>query len=782
MDKINVGVDASIGGTESSFVDGFDPIRFFHVLKKSVILLIVIIPMVMLAAFLYARYTKPVYRSSSVIKLKINNEVSDLGFRFASAKNNNLNNLAGEIEIIRSRVIVDELIGRLGLTESYFEYGKVLNDEKFRATPFYIEYDSKDPSIVYNKAIDITFNTNSEYKARYLRADGEAVEKLGVVGQKINLAGFQFVLRRSDRFTSKNVKVPYFFKINSVSYIHSYMQERLSVSILNPKANTIEIAFQDNNAQKAVAIVNAIDEIYLEKTLENKRQEQDQVIKFINEQLESTAKSLENSEIQLEEFVKESGTLDPNSDFGLIKGRLDELTEEKIQLKLESDFLDEIKNLILSSSESKFITVSSLESNPQLNQEVSRLNESYKELDRSKSTTNTNTLAYKNRLREVQTLENSVLEYVFESRKILNSKVLDVNEKIQGLHDEFLGLPSKETELTRLRRFYNLWEKFYLMLIEKRVEYGIMKAGTTPEFVVLSRASQPGTLIYPVKIRIYALGLILGLVISFLVIATKYVLHNKIVTPKELEKSLIPPVLGMIPKFRRKKLEFSSLVVDNYPKSSVTEALRSIRTNVEFISPGKDKRIVSVTSTISGEGKTFFAINLGGVLAVGGQRVMVIDLDMRKPKLHLGFDGENIKGMSTLLIGKHSLEDCIQHSKMDGLDYISAGSLPPNPSELIMLDKLDEIFDLLHQSYDVVIVDTPPVGLVTDGLLVMKRADIPLYVVRSGYSHRDVYKTINTLYKSGRYEHLSVVLNGVDSGIGYGYGYGDNGYGYYDES
>lgn len=774
-----------INSATSSGGEGFDLIKFIHVLKRSLLVLGVVFPMIFGIAFLYVRYTKPMFESQSVIKLKEKSESQVLGLKAGRQGQGNISTLSGEIEIIKSQMIFNKLIEKLGLELSYYEYGKFLNDEKFGSNAFYVEYDKGGNSIIYDRPIDITFENQSNFTLSYTANNEETITKKAQVGDLIDLNGFAFKVGRKQGFSDENVKVPYFFRVNSQGSLFNYIRKSLQVSILNPSAKTIQIKFQDHNSIKSANIVNAIDSIYLESTLETKRLEQEQVISYINQQLDNTAKSLESSEIKLEDFVRKSGTDNPSSDFGAIKDRLVALNDEKLALKLEGELLDEIRKSLLSDSSNSFVpTISNLD-NPQLKSEIQQLNDSYKDLSKLVATTSTNTLAYKRKVKEVESLENSVLEYVFENRKILLEGTYAVNEKINTLHEDFLGLPSKNTELTRLKRFYNLWEKFYLLLIEKRVEYGIMKAGAVPEFIILSPASFPGLLVYPLKLQVYTVAFILALLLTLVVVGVKYVFHNKILSISDLERNLRTPVLGMIPEFTAEKLEHSSLVIHKYPKSAVTEALRSIRTNLDFVSPNQDKRLLTVTSTVSGEGKTFVAINTGGILAISGQKVVVLDLDMRKPKIHLGFGSSNEEGMSTLLIKRNTLDECIKKSELENLDFISAGPLPPNPAELIMTKEFDDLIDELYTRYDVVIIDTPPVGLVTDGLLVMKRASIPIYVVRSGYSEKRVDKNINNLYDSGRFKNLSVVLNAVEkvggNGYGYGYGYGYGGQGYYEE-
>ncbi len=226
----------------------------------------------------------------------------------------------------------------------------------------------------------------------------------------------------------------------------------------------------------------------------------------------------------------------------------------------------------------------------------------------------------------------------------------------------------------------------------------------------------------------------------------------------------------------------SILVVDKNPKSSISESLRSIRTNSDFMLPKKSKQIIGVTSTISGEGKTFFAINYAAILALTGKKVVILDLDMRKPKIHVGFNVDNSIGMSSILSGMSNWKDAIKKSPLTNLDIIPAGPIPPNPNELLLKKDFDDLIDSLFLEYDYIMADNPPIGLVTDANNVFKKCDLSIYVVRSGYTKQHVISSINNLYKSKNYTNLSVIINDVNShntyGNKYGYGYG---YGYYED-
>ena len=257
---------------------------------------------------------------------------------------------------------------------------------------------------------------------------------------------------------------------------------------------------------------------------------------------------------------------------------------------------------------------------------------------------------------------------------------------------------------------------------------------------------------------------------------------NEINTIDDL-KHLLPDkvtVLGNIPLLKE-NTEYSQLLVHNSPKSILAESMRNIRTNLSFVN--SDVRVIAISSSISGEGKTFVALNLAGIIALSGKRTIVIDLDLRKPKVHLGLNVSNEKGISNLIIKQVTLEECIRKSEIENLDFISAGPIPPNPSELILSDSFQEILETLKATYDIVIIDNPPVGLVTDGVQILAKADVPIYIFKAHYSKRVFASRVRELFEMNQITHLNIILNGTKAykgkyGYGYGYGYG---YDYYDE-
>jgi capsular exopolysaccharide synthesis family protein len=270
-----------------------------------------------------------------------------------------------------------------------------------------------------------------------------------------------------------------------------------------------------------------------------------------------------------------------------------------------------------------------------------------------------------------------------------------------------------------------------------------------------------------------------ALILSFLLLAGMFLLENKVLNQKEIERLVDVPLLGVVPTFKNNEMKFSKIQIFDFPTSRISESFRDIRSKLDFFGDSNSS-LITISSTISGEGKTFITLNLSGIVALSDKRVIVLDCDMRKPKLHMGFGVDNQKGVSDLLIGRATLGSCILKSSIKNLDFITAGSIPPNPSELILSKKFDQLLEELRSEYDVIIFDTPPIGLVTDGIHIMNKSDVQIYVARAEYTTLSMIKDIQQIKDTRGFSNFSIVLNDVPYSE-YSYGYSGYSYGYYDD-
>ena len=751
--------------------EGIDFEKLLAVVKKSLIWLALIFIITNLTAYLIIRWTKPLYESHSELKLDVETNATELGLT-TIGENQNLNVISSEIELLTSKLFLNKVIDNFPLEISYYTVGNVLNDEKFLSAPFKVNYTIKSDQI-YDRRIRVDFVGENAFNLSF-NEDDEG--KTYQFGELIETPYADLLLEKTSYYPGYEENL-HFFQINSRNALISYLSNNLSVVPLNLNANTIKISFTDHHPVKARDLVNAIDSLYLNYSQEEKSLENIQKINWLNTELKAIENQLEGFEDYFETFTIENRTSNLDADLEKTIQFINAIDSQRYELSKKINSTKALVTKLKTGNTANIAQGYYTDLPPSIRESIDEYVEVLKQYERLKLTYTESTFALTRKETELKTLKNTIESQLSSLANNYEDTMKELERRKIQLQQNFVELPGKSTEYNKKQRFFNLYEEFYLSLMQSKAEYQIAQAGTTTEFKILSAATLPYSPISPDKLIIHGIGIVAGLVFGFFFIGIRYLLHDKVATPQELERLTDAPILGYVPE-EKQRMENSVLMVDQRPRSAVSESLRSIRTNIDFMVNNAVQRVISVTSTIGGEGKTFVAVNLGAIIAMSNKRVVVLDLDMRKPRVHLSFGNENEeKGVSTILINKHSLDECIKKTRVDNLHYINAGPTPPNPSELLLSKAFDDLLSRLKAEYDVVILDTPPVGIVTDGILAMKKASLAVYVLRANYSKRIFIKTLNRLRSINKFDNMAVVLNALPHLRSNNYGYG---YGYYD--
>lgn len=751
-------------------------------------------------AFLILRYTPRTYEPATVMRFSSENNAQNvLGINNNSLNGNEGNDFAANIELIRSRIIVERAISKLPLQISYYAKGAVLVNELYKQTPFNVEFSILD-SAICGVPIMIDFNDKKSISISYV-SPISGVRKTGIYLLnkwinfpecviKVTIKNYEEIAR-----VQKDIsKDAYYFVLNRLSTISEQVLSQIQVMPLNPEARTVQIKMREQNPFKGADIINSIAGEFSRYDVEKSSESANKILDFIDNTILRTDNELSNSENSIENFKKKNKIISPEIAIGEVRVKFNELQSQMQIIENELVFYDKIKADIKGNNDiGRFLISLYGRSNDNLLLvQINKLQELLDAQDQVKIQATENSEVYKSISIRVRNQQDLISRTIINEEAALRIKKSQIQSQL-GINDKQFGeLPGQEAEFGRLKRLFDINEKFYSLLLEKKAEFSISRAGYVSQHIILQEARYDSPPVSPNRSLILSACIMVGFLVSLVLIITRYLLYNEINALEEIGQYTDAALLGIIPKYKR-EIPVSQLLVDKNPKSVISEAFRSIRTNLQFISNEKDSKIIAVTSTISGEGKTFNAINLAGVIAFSGKKVVIIDLDMRKPKIHLGFNVENNHGISTLLIGKDVAEDCIIHSSLANLDFITAGPIPPNPAELIINPRMDELLDFLKSKYDIIIIDLPPVGIVSDGIPMMQKADYPIYILRANYSRKMFISQINKLITENKISNLSIILNGIEMSrlkygygygysYGYGYGYGYSyGYGYYDE-
>lgn len=774
--------------TISNFNTELDIILLLKIFKKNLFLFIAIISVCLVVSFVYLRYTIPIYQSQLVLQVGSENTANKvLQVDNFSQKED----IAKDIELLKSKLLFKRALSKLPLKVSYYNQGNFLNNELYVNSPLKVNYSIKDSSIVgIPFFVEITKNNNFNlFENETLLGEFE-------VNTPIQLKHIDLKIQIDEYESLKNIKNnKILFIINNIDNLTSRYISQLNIFPLNPSAKTISISFQDNNSTKAKDIVTSIANEYILYDLEERSKSSKKVIEFLDDQLDKYYNRVKLSENKIQDFQSNNKIGNPQEFSSMYLDRINRFENQLIDIDYQRNVLNEISKSVLGKLNTIDIynflpTLTGTEYEASISALITNLQGLLVQKQNLLGEVTVSSEASKSLDRKIEIQKEVLFATISSLVNKLEIRRKEVSRKVEEIQAKYLNVPANELEYARLQRVLSIDEKFFTLLMEKRTEYSISEAGFVPQHTILDKAIASSVPISPDKKMILATGVLLGIVISLIILILKYVFKNTISSIDEINRFAHSSAafLGNIPIYSN-EIPVSQLVIDKEPKSVIAEAFRSVRSNLQFISNDESKKIIAITSTISGEGKTFCAINLAGIIALSGKKVVIIDLDMRRPKIHIGFGVKNTCGMSTLLINRNTIEECIHHSELENLDFITSGPIPPNPAELIISGELEKVIEKLKKSYDYIMIDNPPIGLVSDAMETLKKADYPIYVFKNEFSRKNFINNIDKLILENGIKKLSIILNAVDFkdkyysyGYNYSYSYGQkNGY-YYDSN
>ena len=738
-------------------------------------------------AFVYLRYKKPVYNSSALLQIVRENKVKEV-LGASSQVTPETQSLSKDVELLRSPVLVKEAIQSMNINTSVYNKGRFLTEDLYGFTPFsIITYTLKDSSLC-GIPIQLRVEKNGVYRLSYtLRNQKKSLHF--TPNSKIANEDFSIAInanRRSDfqRLVS-NSRI--YFVFNNPLVLLNQLQQGLTITPIDENAKTIEISMRHENPKICQVLVSSILTTFFNFEKKQNQNNNNQTIAFIESQLDSLSMVLDHSKENLYTFQRNSKL--PNPEFeeasigkniGTYADRINEINEEisvvnYVNLKITADASRlEIYKIIPELAGRKLFEGSITRQLEDLNKLLENKEDLLQDVTSESKQIRLINERISSRINSIRNSMSATSDRLKHEKRLLENA-------LGKYENQYLTLPEKTMEYNRLKYLEDLNRTYYNLFTEKKIEYQLNNAGYTSDNRLLSVPEVPLSPVSPNRKNILLLSICFSIFFGIALLLFYYLSYNEITSLSDLKKLLSEEitVLGTVPLYRKKKMVYSQIVVRDSPKSHLSESIRSIKSNLNFIN--KDAQLIAVSSTISGEGKTFFVLNLAATFATADKRVLVIDLDLRKPKIHFGFNTENNNGMSQVLSKLTPLQEAIQHSEIENLDFISAGPIPPNPSDLIHSAFFNEILTTLKQQYDLIIIDNPPVGIVSDGIQILAMADIPIYVFKANYSKRIFADQLQNLFKIQKTEKLNVILNGAtNKGNQYGYGqsYGGYGYGY----
>ena len=744
--------------------------------KKSIILIAMITT---LYAFFHAYFSPNVYQTETMIKITPEDYSNSSRDFINTAMGKEGSNIQDELVIFNTHHIAQRALKNLDLGTQYYVTKHFKTRELYKDSPFVVSaksiglkaegirfqlipIDEKTFRLLIEPSLKTKITNVIREYITPIPEDKKPLHynKIHQFGQQINTQWFTITIQKIYDLDDKN----YSFSVSKNEDMAGLIQGGISASSNNEYGNIITLSFQDNVPLRAKEILDAVANTYIDENLILKSEAAKKKLHFIDVQLNAINEVLQGSSEKLQTYKASNIIVNLSSKAQLATAKLSDIESQLYEVNMQTDIME---NIIQYMNQYKNIPGINIDSISHTNSSINRILTEMQKVESLRAAMLVKHTEFHPNVvqatKQLDSLNKSLRESILGSLRTLNKKKHSLKDLIQKHKNALQLLPEQEQRLEQLTRNFVVNENIYSFLLEKRAETAIIKSSTVSNARVIEESDIPGGPIKPKRSLIILVGFILGLILGIALAFLREFLDNTIKTIEDVEKLTDMPIYGATPYVDSKES------ISHYE-----EAMHVLWTNLEFTRKNGKSKLVTFTSSISGEGKTLTLFQLGNIIAKSNKSAIILDLDMRKSTLHEKFKLPNTTGMSTLLAQKSTLEEVIQDTTHDNLKVITSGPKPPNPTGLIMSDRLESIIYKLMGEYDYILIDSPPIGLVADAMKIMRLSDITLMVLRANYSTKDFIKNINRLTQDSNI-NPGIVINGIKFGENYGYGYG---YGY----
>jgi succinoglycan biosynthesis transport protein ExoP len=700
---------------------------------------------------------------------------------------------------LQSRSHNELVVDKLQYYIDYLIQGEYNSIDAYGTVPFYVTIDKKKGQLVGN-LINIKFLSENEYQMS-ISFDNQEVSLIhytdnSYTNTSVALGGFvkKYKVGETVSLPFLNWKLmikdnPGFYKGNEYSVRFNDFDATVSnyrginVRGDDKSASIISLGLQGTNKARLVEYLNSTVKMLIKRQLDSKNQFATNTIRFIDSTLINMESQLKATGNELKSFRKGKNIYDIEEGGSKFSDEIQRYDVKRDEVTRKLNYYNSLKSYLNSSVDYSKLPAPSVAGidDPNIVVNVSKL---------IALSTQRSEMAYAVKSEKIfrdfdnqmEAIKKVLLENIITAKTSLQYDLAMVNSKINKTESTIKQLPDDQQELIKIKRKYDLSDNIYNTFLQKRSEADIVKAANLSDIHFIDPAKDiGGGLVGPKTGVNYVLALFLGFLLPLLVVIGILLLNNTIQNPEDVSKLTQIPLIGLVGT----NTEKSDLSVFEKPKSALSESFRAIRSSLQFLYKKQNldgAKTLMITSSVSGEGKTFCSLNIATVFALSEKKTVIVGLDLRKPKMFADFNLKNDVGVVNYLIKQKGINDIINTTHIPFLDVILSGPIPPNPSELILGGGLKELIEELKKRYDYIILDTPPVGLVSDALELVQYCDVILYIVRQNFTKKGMITLLNNRIKRGELTNASIVLNGFENkakyggGYGYGYGYGNGDY------
>jgi capsular exopolysaccharide synthesis family protein len=729
-------------------------------------------------AYLYLRYSTPIYLIHAKIFIAQNSNTTspegqvlhDLGIE------NTDRTLDNEIEILKSRYLMLRVADSLNLDVKYLAQGRVKRSELYNDGPFLIEPLYAKDSIKQSYAFPITISGGGLFSL----TDGTKKHE-GTLGDTVELSCGKLVITPNAETREEFRRGgDFIFTINPIANLAKGYANALVVEPVNKQVSILKISLEDILPERGRDIIRKLIEEYIAGNVHERNRVVEGTLNFIDERLIDIKADLTGVEKNIEQFKSLNNFIDLNEQSKALAENASSLTREASQYEVQLKVVESLESYLSNTRNKGRVVPSTL-----FIEDVTLTNliNKYNLLQTEKESlllASTESSPYisniENRLRDTR---SDIITSLNTVKRSLQISVNEINRRNAAFNDRIKSVPAKERMFLEYSRQQNIVENLYLFLLKKREETAISRSATVASARIIDPVESEDVPVAPLKSKVFLAAFVAGLMVPATGLIIKELLNNRLSAKSDINRVSEISVVGEIGHSAQKE----TLAIKKDSRSQLAEQFRMLRTNIQFLLAGEDEKTILITSSMSGEGKSFIAINLACSLAIMKKRVVLLELDLRKPKISSHLNIDNSTGFSNYAIGKASIADIVKPSGLfDDLFVVSSGVIPPNPAELISMQRSRDLFEHLKREFDYVILDTAPIGLVTDAQLLAHYADVTLFVARQNYTFKQQLVAINDLFVQRKLPRMHVVMNDVKLKSGYGayaysYGYGSyNGY------
>lgn len=754
--------------------------KLLGVFIESYPVFIVSIILLIIGANIYLRYSTAIYTVTAQVMVQDdkkgnvmmeNSVMEEFGIRSKSSVDN-------EAEVFKTRTLLKRVVEELDLNVKFFTQGRLKSIEiPFQELPFVFNvlHFNADSLRVMHSPIVCKFRNGED---AYLAIEGRDHIPFKI-GDTITLPTGRVSIEKNVSFKGNNAD-EYQIVVNSIDGAVNELSRNLSVDIPNKLVSIIRLSLATPVPSKGEVIVDRLIEVYLQANIDDKSRIAESTISFIDDRMKVVEAELIGIEKDIERFKSKNQLTNVTDQANELQKNAsvyyNQLTQQEVQLtvlkSLEKYIVDNNKGVVPSSlmiDDPNFTALINSYNTMQLEKERQLL-----------STTERNPMVV-NLEQRINSVRKELISSLKGYKRNLEVTITELKNRVNTLASKMGQIPLKERLYLDISRQQTIRQELYLFLLKKREETAVSKASTVANARILDLAKGGSQPISPKPMRIYMLAFSLGVALPACVLYLRMLMNNRVDSREDISSNTSIPIIGEVGHNPAADM----VVVSQKSKTMLSEQFRTLRTNLQFLLTNKDKKTILLTSSMSGEGKSFVSINLACALALSGKRVICMELDLRKPQISKQLGLENNVGFSTYIIGQTTLDKIIVPSGFqDSLYIIPSGPIPPNPAELLMLPEVEDMFKQLRAQFDYIVIDTAPTGLVADALLLNHYTDVTLYLVRHQFTYMQQVKMLDDIHREGKITKLNIIVNdvkpkkhGYGYGYGYAYGYG-HGYGY----